>query len=247
VKTLCQAIAVVLLMSARQAAAATLTLDDFENPMPAEVILAGITHENGIPLQHSGLPLTVGGQRDVKINVDGTPKPNSAQVLIGHDEELFLRGVLQVATASSPGSIVTLQYDGLDSNPVALTNSHGLNMVVAPDGGITIDFLTVDAPEIGLLDVAIRLYSNDAVATFSGAVPETAVPLSFYADYDEFDVGEGFSFDTVDSFEFVFNGSALVDIDFVVDSISTTVPEPGTLAIACLGIVAAFVVRRRSR
>ncbi len=240
-----RAIVIALLAMGGRASAATMTLDNFETPDPAELIFAGFTHPSGKPLQFSNPASTVGAQRDVKIDVDGVAKPNSAQVLIGYDENLYLRGILQVATASTPGSIVTLQYDGMDDNSESLTNAHGLNMVLAPEGGITIDFLTIDAPEVGLLDVAIRLFSNEAVATYHGQMAESLVATSMYAAFDEFDVGEGFSFSSVDSFEFVFNGSALVDVDFVVDNISATVPEPGTLVMAFLGIAGLVIARRR--
>lgn len=243
-KNLGVAIAVLLLLGAGHAHAATLTIDDFESPDPADVIIPGFTQENGKPFQHAGSALTVGGQRDVKIDVQGAPKPNSAQVLIGHDDQLFKQGVFQVATASSPGSIITLQYDGLDDNPTALTNAHGLSMAVAPAGGITIDFLSVDAPNAGLLDVSIRLYSNNAAATYHGLVPEAGDPQDMYAPFDEFDVGDGFAFDAIDSFEFVFNSSALVDVDFVVNKITTTVPEPGAFPLALFGVAVAMFVRR---
>lgn len=243
--TLGRAIAIALLAMGGRASAATMTLDNFETPDPAELIFAGFTHPSGKPLQFSNPASTIGAQRDVKIDVDGVAKPNSAQVLIGYDENLYLRGVLQVATASTPGSIVTLQYDGVDDNPTSLTNAHGLNMALAPAGGITIDFLTIDAPEIGLLDVAMRLFSNGgAVATYSGQMEESLVATSMYAPFDEFDVGEGFSFSAIDSFEFVFNGSALVDVDFAIDQISATVPEPGTLAMAFLGFAGLLIARR---
>lgn len=242
-----RAIALACLLSATRLTAGTVPIDDFENPDPAAVIIPGFTLENGKPHQSAGLSSTVGDQRDVKIDVQGTPKPNSAQVLVGYDDQLFLRGVFQVATASSPGSVVTLQYDGLDDNPSTLTNGHGLNMFVLPDGGLTIDFATVDAPNGGLMDVAIRMYSNDAVATYQGAVAETAAPLSFYAPFDEFDVGDGFNFATVDSFEFVFNGAGLIDIDFVVDQIAVTVPEPSSLVVALLGVAGMFSARRFRR
>lgn len=241
------AIAIAACLTTAEATAATLMIDDFQSPDPAAIIFAGFNHPNGQPLQQSELPATIGGQRDVKIDVDGQPVANSAQVLIGYEAELYDRGILQVATASMPGSIVTLQYDGVDEDTSTLTNAHGLNQFVMPDGGITIDFLSVDAPAVGLLDVAIRMYSNGAVATYSGHAAETGTPTSLVASFAEFDVGDGFSFNSIDSFEFVFNGSALVDVDFAIDQITTVVPEPSALWLAGAGICAAACARFRRR
>lgn len=236
-----------LCLAASRVSASTLMVDDFESPTPASVNIIGITHGNGVPMQFSGLPLTIGSQRDVKVDVQGTPKANSAQILIGHDDQLYNRGVFQVATASSPGSVITLQYDGEDVNLDALTNAQALSTAVVPEGGVTIGFLSVDAPNAGMLDVAIRLYSQDAVATYSGQIAETGTPVDFYASYDEFDVGDGFNFDVITSFEFVFNGAGLVDVDFAIDQISTTVPEPNSLVLLALAGIAALGVRRRIR
>lgn len=238
---------ILALVTAAPAGATVMTLDDFETPEPADVMLIGFTHPNGKPLQYSGLPDTIGSQRDIKVDVQGAPKANSAQVLIGHDDSLFNHGVFQVATASSPGSIITLQYDGVDDNPEQLTNAHSLSMFVVPDGGITIDFLTVDAPGGGMMDIAVRMFSNGAVATYSGSVAETAVPVNHVIDYDLFDIEPGFSFDDIDSFEFVFNSSGLVDIDFAIDRITTVVPEPSSVVLATLCAAGLWVARRRAR
>lgn len=228
------------LLGAGRLNAAPLMVDDFETPAPFDLLLIGVDHDNGQPFQQAGVPVTLGGQRDVKVDVLGTPKPNSAQVLIGHEGDLFNKGVFQVATASDPGSVVTLQYDGQDDNVEELTNSHGLLATVLADGGVTIDFLSVDAPVAGNLDVLVRLYSEGAVATYSGQIGESGDPSSLFAPYSEFDVGDGFSFDAVDSFEFVFNSPGQVDVDFVVDQIWTVVPEPstwflGAIALAVIG------------
>ncbi len=238
--------ALVLLLCASNLPAAPLMLDDFETPTPPGVLLIGVNHANSKPFQQAGVPVTLGDQRDVRVDVLGTPKPNSAQVLIGHDAELFNKGVFQVATASAPGSVVTLQYDGEDVNADELTNAHGLSTGVLPDGGVTIDFLSVDAPVAGNLDVLIRLYSEGAVATYSGEIAESGAPSSLFAPYASFDVGDGFSYGAVDSFEFVFNSPGQVDVDFVVDQIWTVVPEPsawalGLISLACIG----FATRRR--
>ncbi|MDZ4781465.1 MAG: PEP-CTERM sorting domain-containing protein [Planctomycetia bacterium] len=236
-----------LLLSADVSSAASLMIDDFENPTPAGVLLIGVNQPNGKPFQELGAPITIGNQRDVMVEVLGTPKANSAQVLIGHDDDLFDRGIFQFATASDPASVVTLQYDGEDVNTEELDNAHALQQLVLPDGGITINFLSVDAPVSGNLDVIIRLSSNGVQATYSGEVGETGDPSELYAPYLEFDVEDGFNFADVNSFEFVFNSAGQVDVDFVVDQIWTVVPEPSTWALGLLSLVGIAIARRVRR
>jgi hypothetical protein len=237
-------LAICLICVGRAAVAVPLMVDDFESPDPAGVRLIGVSQPNSQPFQELGNPITLGDQRDVLVSVQGTPKPNSAQVLIGYEDQLFNKGVFQVATASDPGSVITLQYDGVDSNPVELTNAHSLLERVV--GGLTIDFLTVDAPFGGNLDVTITMHSNGATATYAGSAPEGATPYSLFAPYASFNAGAGFDFDAVDSFEFVFNASGHPDVDFVIDQIWTVVPEPSAFVLGCVAI-AGFVAGRRVR
>jgi hypothetical protein len=236
-----------LLLGAELSSAAPLMIDDFETPTPAGVLLIGINQPNGKPFQELGSPVTIGNQRDVKVDVLGTPKANSAQVLIGHESDLYNRGIFQFATASDPASVVTLQYDGEDVNTDALDNAHALQQLVLPDGGITISFLSVDAPDGGTLDVIIRLSSNGAEATYLGNINETGDPTSLFASYSEFDVGDGFNFANVNSFEFVFNSAGKVDVDFVVDQIWTVVPEPSTWVLSLLSLTGMAMARRVRR
>jgi len=230
--------------------AAMIMIDDFGAPNPAAVFLIKMGHPNSVPVEQGGLPSIVGGERDVLVSVQGEPSVQSAQMLIGHEDSLFGRGVFQIATARDPGTVVTLQYDGEDIDGNELTNSRLLSLDLTGGGtntDLVIEFLSVDAPGADGLDLQIRLTSSlGGAAVFDDIVPESMQQQSVFAPYASFNTTGEFSFAAIDSIEIEFNRVALTDIDFEIGSIST-VPEPTAGLLLALGMTAAGLPRRRFR
>ncbi len=229
--------------------AAPLLIDDFASKASQFYIIGTPTppfYANAKPVEDAGLPTTLGGERDTLVQVLGTPTPQSAQFLLGVDAVSFPSGVFHVATAGSPATVATLQYDGDDVDGDTLTNAQLLDIALPNGGAFEIDFVTIDSPGSPAgLKVDIQLTSiGGGTASFSDFAPETAVASTFSAPFASFLKSPEFDPAHVSSVSFVFNQAALADADFTIDNLRA-VPEPGTFGLATLAILAAVSWRRR--
>lgn len=243
------AAAAVVLFVARDGRAATLLIDDFASPTPSKFYIVGSPdplYPNAKPLEEGGLPTTLGDERDTLVEVLGTPNPQSAQFLLGVEDASFPTGVFHLATAGTPATVATLQYDGDDADGDTLTNAQLLDISLPANGSIDMDFVSVDAPgSPSGLKVDISLTSiGGGTATFSGFAPESDVPSTLSAPLASFIASPEFDPGHISSITFVLNEAGLADADFTIDNLRA-VPEPGTWALALLSAVAVFSLRRR--
>lgn len=235
--------------SVRNISAAPLVIDDFASKASQFYIIGTPTppfYANAKPVEDAGLPTTLGGERDTLVQVLGAPTPQSAQFLLGVDAVSFPSGVFHLATAGSPASVATLQYDGDDADGNTLTNAQLLDIAMPNGGAFEIDFLTIDSPGSPAgLKVDIYLTSiGGGTAAFSDFAPETGVASTFTAPFASLLKSPEFDAEHVSSISFVFNQAALADADFTIDNLRA-VPEPGALGLATLAVLAAAIWRRR--
>jgi hypothetical protein len=231
--------------------AAPFLIDDFASQNSTFYIVgspAPVFYPNGKPVENSGLPTTLGGERDTLVQVLGTPKTQSAQFLLGVEPTSFPSGVFHLATAGSPASVATLQYDGDDADGSELINAHLLDFSMPPGGSFAIDFLSIDSPgSPDGLKVDILLTSiGGGSASFNDFAPETSEPVTFSAPMASFLKTPTFDAAHISSITFVFNQAALTDADFTIDNLRA-VPEPSAFALAALAGLAAIGWRRRVR
>lgn len=220
---------------------AEILIDDFASKPSSFYIIGTPTppfYPNGQPLKESGLPSTLGGERDTKVEVLGTPTAQSAQFLLGVDPASFPTGVFHVATAGNPASVATLTYDGEESA--------GLDFSLPESGAFLIDFLSIDSPGSPEgLKVDIHLTSvGGGTATFSDFAPESSIATTFSAPLASFLASPEFDSEHISGITYVFNQAGLADADFTVDNLRA-VPEPSTLTLAGAALLGAIFLRRR--
>lgn len=233
------------------AVAAPVLIDDFASRSSAFYIIgtpAPPFFPNAQPVEESGLPTTIGEERDTLVEVLGTPNAQSAQFLLGVNDPSFPSGVFHLATAGSPASVATLQYDGDDADGASLTNAQLLDFAVPANGWFEVDFLTIDAPgSVDGLKVDIHLTSiGGGTASYSAFAPETATPADFVAPLASFTQSVDFDAAHISSVTFVFNSAGLADADFTVDNLRA-VPEPAAISLAAVACLAVFAGLRRKR
>lgn len=244
-------LAAAMASSASSGRAAGILIDDFASKPSSFYIIGTPTppfYLNGKPVKDTELPTTIGGVRDTVVSVQGAPTPQSAQFLLGVDPVSFPTGVFHVATAGTPATIATLQYDGDDTAETSSTNAQLLDVSIPANGSFAIDFISIDSPgsDAGL-KIDIQLTSiGGGTATFSDYAPETSIAATFNAPLASFLKSPEFDPAHISSLTFVFNQAGLADADFTVDNLRA-VPEPNALVLAGLGFITALGVRRRLR
>ena len=198
-------------------------VDDFWTPDPHQVY--NISDEYSAPLMvetdSSGI---LGGQRDLLVEIDGDPTTVSTQLLIGADHGLRL-------ASASPGTTITLQYDGLDVDPtdqlsVGQTFADPVDLTAGgTNTGLRIDF---DMVEAGLsaseMDIRITATGKAGSAEYVGAIPEASDP-SFFVPFSSFMATGGFSFAALVGLQVVLNESAESDVDFSLNAIIAENPD----------------------
>ncbi len=194
-----------------------LVIDDFGTPDPYQVY--NISDEYSAPLVvEADDPRILGGQRDLLVEIDGEPTTVSSQVQIGVDQGLRL-------ASASPGTTITLQYDGVDVDPtdqlsVGETFASPIDLTAGgANTGLRIDF---DMVEAGLsaseMDIRITATGQTGSAEYVGAVPEANNP-SFFVPFTSFTATGSFSFVALSGLQVVLNESAEPNVDFNLDSI----------------------------
>ncbi len=223
-----------------RAANVPLVIDDFSAPVIGVPTVINLLNPNPTFVKTSGASI-FGGERDVLIDVKGTPVPISYAGVVGGGSFMF-------ASFGSPGTVVTLQYDGLDADvvgpPAQLVNAEGLGGadLTVYGSAFYMDFLFADGGDATEIDIQIRVNSTTQSSTFSGAVPESPSPLTFLAPFNSF--SDPSVFQNATSIEVILNSSGTPNVDFELGSFG--VPEPGTILL--LGLGGLGVLRnRRSR
>ncbi|HYW80082.1 MAG TPA: hypothetical protein VE890_10925, partial [Thermoguttaceae bacterium] len=189
----------------------TLAIDGFDSPdpVPRSYVIAGL---DSSPLEVTHQDATIlGGQRDIRIEVLGAPSIGSATIDIGEGNFSF------GTHAESPGSLALVEYNQL-GQPGASDLTNG-----GASTGFRIDFIEgVNAAGAAGVPLEIRVISDRGFADFSGEVPNNlALSSSFYIPFSAFDQYGDFSFGEVQRLAFELNHEGIVNVDFVLDMIST--------------------------
>jgi len=228
------------------ASAAQITIDDFGQPNPEQFyVIAAI---NADPLLHkTAHPSILGGERDLLVDVIGSAALTAAAGTVGG-------GVLDFGTSGPV--LAMLQYDGIDADQLlptrALVNGQGLSVDLTGGGSnnaFRLDFDSIDGgPPSTPLSYTITLTSPLAgVATRSGTLAETGVPLSYLIPFASFTPSVNFTFTNVSSITMTLNGGITQpDTDFRL-SLFAAVPEPHSVALLGIGGVALIFAARKRR
>ncbi len=200
-----------------------LVVDDFRTPDPYQVY--NISDEYSAPLVvEADDPGILGGQRDLLVEIDGDPTTVSTQIQIGTGQGLRL-------ASASPGTTITLQYDGVDVDPtdqlsVGETFASPIDLTVGgANTGLRIDFDMVEAGiSASEMDIRITATGQTGSAEYVGTVPEANDP-SFFVPFTSFTGTGGFSFVALSSLQVVLNESAEPDVDFNLETIIAENPD----------------------
>lgn len=230
--------------------AASLTIDDFS--APDEVTVPVIILLDPDPtLVETPDPQILGEERDILVDVIGTPSYSSFIGEIGEGSFIF--------GGSSPGTVATIQYDGDDDDTESveqlgrLNNAEGLGgLDLTPYGLVfALDFLNADGGQQQSTGIEIEVHSSTNSVTYQGAIDDSGSPFTYSAPFADFrdasDLSDPSVFTDVASIEFRLNHNGADDVDFELDAISV-VPEPSTLAmLAAVGLLGLliFVWQRR--
>ena len=210
-----------------------LTVDNFNDPNPAQSYFISQFNPNPTLLKAAG-PTSdiIGANRDLVIDVLGTPNPTSAQGFVGTTSGGL--NALQAGSGptgpGSPGNEVTLQYSGSNADSLTgggtLTNAQAMNIDLTRGGalnGFRMDwnFLQVSA---GAIPVQYNLTSvGGGTATYSfTALDSGNAKFSSFAPFSSFLTAGGFDFAHVSSIQVVYNSAGLQGTDYQVDDIITT-------------------------
>lgn len=218
-----------------------IVLDDFSAPDSPAVFVLTLTDPVALLIKQSGSGI-IGGERDVYIDVLGPASPISASGSLGNGSFLF--------SSSSPGSVVTLQYDGSgpgDTDTSAgLVNNEGLLLDLVSASHFALDFLSLDAgPGEDDVSFTISVTGLFGEAVYDGAIQESIAPFTHTVDLSDFSLSGGFSWQEVTSVEFVINADGMQDVDFELDELYVKVPEPAAASLFALTVAGVWTRRRR--
>lgn len=219
------------------AARGNLIIDGFSAPATQEACLISLLDLDPTVMETTDAGI-IGGERDVCIDVVGTPSLVSFTGAIGAGEFIFNSGM--------PGTAAILQYDGVDTDtagpPSELVHSEDLGGIDMASLGsfIYLDFLSIEGGLSQTTDIEIEVHNDLEVATYTGLIPDSAVALSYEVNFTDFSNPSVFS--NVTSIEMRINPAGAAHVDFVLDEIG--VPEPATIALLGLGSLGLLGRRR---
>lgn len=232
-------LAVCLVLSGLVPARAEYIIDNFSAPVAVVVPVIALLDADPTIVETPD-PGILGGERDILLDVIGTPGLSSFIGEIGDGS--FIYG------GSSPGTAASIQYDGLDVDPPGeLVNSGGLGGMDLTLYGdrFALDFLRIDGGDSQFTEIWITVYSGiysdllvELIPDSPGPSTYTSPPLAAWVTNADPT--------NVTAIEFGLNSIGIADVDFELDAIRV-VPEPSTLVLCGLGLVCLLAYARRRR
>ena len=187
----------------------------------------------------------LGEERDLLLKVSEPAESTSYTGSIGAGTFVFNSG--------TPGTIATLQYDGIDadvtSHPASLVNNEGLGGFDFTQGGadrFKLNFNSIDGGNYSDTDIQIEVHNGTSnVARFVGTIVDNPNPFSYQVLFSSPDwSGDLTVLSSATSLEITFNPSGHPDVDFTITP-SYGTPEPATMGLLALGSLAMLIRRRR--
>ncbi len=229
-----------LMLVGTSAVHAEFIIDDFAAPGAATVPVIGLLDASPYHLE-TGSAAILGGERDLLLEVMGTPSPSSFIGEIGGGSLKF--------SSSSPGTMLALQYDGVDTDtagpPAALVNAQGLGGVdlTAMGSAISLMFGEVDGGSSQTTDISIEVRSSTGTSTLAGTIADSAGATKYMAPFASFSDPSVFA--DVTAVEVLINAGGAKNVDLTLDAI--VVPEPSALLLLASGLIAllGYAWRRR--
>ncbi|OGL39353.1 MAG: hypothetical protein A2042_04915 [Candidatus Schekmanbacteria bacterium GWA2_38_11] len=222
----------------------TLLIDSFDTPQEFLLLYTGSSPYNLLPVSASGTVSSgggdiIGGERDVSVTLEsGT----SLYLGIG-------QGGLSLADqslGSSSKGHTTIVWDGLDGNANAIdyTGLNSLDLTAGGASALKIDLTFDDLPAKLVLSVytdAINWSSMDL--NLPGGISSLQ---SFIMNYSDFVTkgGTGAAFADVGAISLYIDGTITAAADLRFDSVTTAVPEPGTILLVGAGLICIYYVYR---
>jgi len=230
--------------------AAPILIDDFSSPGGGGTsYVISANHPDPSLFKVSSLGI-LGGERDLLVDVNGTPGTVSAKGHIGG-----AGGIYRFRSAGVVGTTATLQYDGVDPDvvgpPASLVNAGslgGADLINGGNLGLLFTFLSVDGGAGSTLGLNIVATGPSGSVTYTGLVPENPSSFAFFAPFSSFLPSSGtFSFNIVSSLEIKLNPLAVANVEFELDAVVATIPEPHSLALTGLAMTGIIALRRRDQ
>src|SRR5690606_1540164 len=148
----------------RSADAATVLIDDFTLPDPGDTVIVGVPL---VQVAETGLGI-LGGEREISVEIIGTPNPNSAIFMVGRDSD-HMEDAFQLATVGLSPAVATILYDGV--------GSAGLGGIDLTGGGsnnrFLLQFISNDALPTAGLDIEVTVTSASGSSTATVIAPNS--------------------------------------------------------------------------